>query len=49
MTPTQFIRAFWNERHRNPIYHVAMWEAIGAERRHRARQAKRYPLDRRWY
>jgi hypothetical protein len=53
MTPKEytdasaFVRDMWPHRH-NMFMRVQMWNAIGAIRRQRIRQVRRYPYDRRF-
>jgi len=46
-SPAEYIRYCWPNRH-NAFTRMMIWNAIGAERRHRIRQADRYPYGSRF-
>jgi hypothetical protein len=48
LSALEYIRQMYPKRHENHYLRIILWNAIGAERRLRIRQARRYPYNRRF-
>lgn len=48
LSALEYIRQMYPKRHESRYLRIILWNAIGAERRLRIRQARRYPYNRRF-